>query len=85
MVKNPSTVDATRNSAKSGANNIAASATVCAVANTKQRVRFANRSPSGSNNRMPSASASWFSAGTSPIVAGPTPKSRATSEMIGWI
>ena len=85
IVKNPSSVDPSTKSVKPCANVMTASDTVCPVANAMVRRRLENLSPSGNSRKIPTARASWLSAGTSPIRAWLTPKWSATSAMIGWI
>ena len=74
MVKKPSRVDPAVKVTKLCASVIPISPTHWPMVNRIVSVRLENRSPSGSSSRMPSASASWLSAGTSPISACPTPK-----------
>ena len=83
MVKNPSSVDPATNWVKLDPNVMSINEPVCPLTNRIINWRFENQSPSGSSNKMPMASAIWLRAGTRPIRALLTPKSAATSPMIG--
>ena len=85
MVKKPSTVEPATNSLKSVASAMPAMAIVWADTKMEVSLRLLTQSPRGNSRKMPSARAIWLKAGTAPIAAALTPKSSATSAMMGWM